>query len=196
MRRTAVLQDALARQVPGDLADQGVDEGQLLAALALGREGHRVGHRDRELAREAGQVLEVVVGEGRRARPRDAVSTPKSAGRCARGRSRSGARRSCARAGCRRTKFGCPLHVVDQHGHAVAGHAPGDALARGGTAGRVGLPAGSAAQAANMRSSRPRASSSRKTEVWSARISRPASSVPFAKSCCRSRNADVSSPRS
>ena len=77
------LQDPLPREAARDLAEQGVDEGELLAALALGGEGHGVRHRDGELAREAGQVLEVVVGEGRRARLAGRVQHPEEHGRSA-----------------------------------------------------------------------------------------------------------------
>ncbi len=62
------LQDALGREGAADLAHDGVDDGDLLAALALGGEGHGVGDRDRELAREAREVLEVFLDEGGRAR--------------------------------------------------------------------------------------------------------------------------------
>ena len=64
MRWTAVSRMRSRDRHRRRLAQHGVDERELLAALALRGEGHRVRHRDRELAGEAGQVLEVVVGEG------------------------------------------------------------------------------------------------------------------------------------
>ena len=79
MRLHRRLQDALAGQGARDLAHERVDEGELLAALALRREGHGVRDRDRELAGEAREVLEVFVGEGRRARAAGSRSARRTA---------------------------------------------------------------------------------------------------------------------
>ena len=124
------LEDPLAGEEGRGLAEDGVDEGQLLAALALGLERHRVRAGDRELAREAGQVLEVLVGEGRRARPprrvEDAVEHRLALLAVEVGEGHAQDPRDGVLA---RDEVLVPLGLVHEHGQQVARDAAGDALA-------------------------------------------------------------------
>ncbi len=125
------LENALAGQAARDGPEQRVHEGELLAALPFGLEGHRVGHRDGELGGEAGEVLEIVGGEGGGSRPPRRVEDAEQHGGLTlllvvdEGHAQEPGQRIAPG-----DVVGVGGHVVDERRHEVTGHPARDALAQ------------------------------------------------------------------